>query len=106
MKLETLERFGNDIRFAPEKARLHEKLDALSFLDNYMSDAEPDPEPMRPRMTTSLRAVFDRLENVFGEELQRARGDGMSGVLTEVATDSIDDILDEVIGTYKGDVLT
>ena len=106
MKLETLERFGNDIRFAPEKARLHEKLDALSFLDNYMSDAEPDPEPMRPRMTTSLRAVFDRLENVFGEELQRARGDGMSGVLTEAATDSIDDILDEVIGTYKGDVLT
>lgn len=108
MKLETLERFGNDIRFAPEKARLYEKLDALSFLDNYMSDAEPDPEPVRPRMTTSLRAVFNQLESVFGEELQRARGaSGMSGVLTETVTDSsIDDILDEVIGSYKDDVST
>lgn len=85
-----------------ERVDLMEKLDALQFLENYMADAEPDPEPMTPIATADLRSIFTRLDDVFGEELDKLRFNiDAGGLLSESVGDDDWDPVDEVLNEFE-----
>lgn len=92
MKLEQLQRaHPSDGTAAKQRVDLLEKLSALDFLERYKGDFEPDPLPPKPRMTGHLEYIFQRLEDVFGEELAELRSSHDGDSLLTEADESSDD---------------